>query len=79
MEISLLHLKIGKKAKIKRLEGGYEFQRKLASLNIRIGKIIKVVATQPFRGPVVVEINDRGVTFGRGIAARIFVEQENEK
>ena len=78
MEISLLSLQIGKKAKIKRLVGGYEFQRKLASLNIRIGKTIKIVTSQPFRGPIVVEINDRCVTLGRGIAAKIFVEEENE-
>jgi len=78
MEIQLLNLQAGKKAKIKRLEGGFEFQAKLASLNIRIGKIIKIVAAQPFRGPIVVEINDRRATLGRGIATRIFVEEENE-
>jgi len=76
MEIPLINLQIGKKAKIKRLEGGFIFQRKLASLNIRIGKTIRMVTTQLLRGPVVIEVDDRRVTLGRGIAVRIFVEEE---
>ena len=75
MEISLIDMQIRKKAKIKRLEGGITFQRKLESLNIRIGKIIKMITIQPFRGPVVVEVDDRRVTLGRGIAMKIFVEK----
>ena len=76
MEIPLLNLEAGKKAKIKRLEGGFTFQNKLATLNIRIGKTIKMVTAQPFRGPVVIEVDDRKVTLGMGMAMRIFVEEE---
>lgn len=74
MEISLLQLQTGKKAKIKRLEGGYSFQRKLASLNIRVGKTIKKVTTQPLGGPVVIEVDNTEVTLGMGMAMKIFVE-----
>jgi len=76
MEISLLQLQIGKKAKIKRLEGGYNFQRKLASLNIRVGKIIKKVTTQPLGGPVVIEIDNTEITLGVGMATKIFIEEK---
>ena len=76
MEISLLQLQIGKKAKIKRLEGGYSFQRKLASLNIRVGKTIKKIATQPLGGPIVIEIDNIGVTLGMGMAMKIFIEEK---
>ena len=76
MEISLLKLQTGKKAKIRRLEGGTTFLAKLASLNIRIGKTVKMVTAQPFSGPVVIEVGGRGVTLGRGIAMGIFVEEE---
>jgi len=74
METSLIYLQIGKRARIKRLIGGIGFQRKLALLNIRIGKEIKKIAQQPFMGPVVVEIDNTSVTLGRGMAKRIIVE-----
>ena len=76
MEISLLQLQIGKKAKIKRLEGGYSFQRKLASLNIRVGKTIKKIATQPLGGPIVIEIDNTEITLGVGMATKIFIEEK---
>ena len=74
MEVSLLQLESGRRAKIKYLEGGFAFQRKLASLNIRTGKTIKKIAAQPFGGPVVIEIDNTRVTLGRGMAMRIFLE-----
>lgn len=74
MEVSLVQLSIGRSGKITRMEGGIMFQRKMASLNIRIGKSVRKVASQPFRGPVVIEINKRRITLGRGMAMRIFVE-----
>ena len=76
MEISLALLKVGESGKIKRIEGGFMFQRRMASLNIRVGKSIRKVTSQPFRGPVVVEIGSRRITLGRGMAMRIFVEVE---
>ena len=76
MEISLLDLQLNIKAKIMRLEGGFELQRKLASLNIRIGKTIKKITTQPLRGPVVVEIDNTKITLGRGLAMKIFTKPE---
>lgn len=76
MEVSLSHIQSGKKAKIARLDGGFGFQRKLASLNIRIGKTIRKIAKQPLRGPIVIEVDNTKVTLGAGIAMRIFVEAE---
>ena len=76
MEISLIDLRNGKKARIKRFEGGSTLQTRLAYLNIRVGKEIKMVAMQPFRGPVVIEVGGRRVTLGRGIAEKIFIEKE---
>ena len=43
-------------------------------MGIREGKILKVVAIHPFAGPVVVEVEGREVTLGRGIAQRIMVQ-----
>ena len=76
MAISLLDLKAGKSARIKRLDSGLESQAKLASMNIRIGKTVRMVAIQPFRGPVVIEVDGRKITLGRGLACRIFTDEE---
>lgn len=74
MEVSIVQLGVGKKGKIKRIEGGVMFQKKMSMLNIRVGKVIVKVAAQPFSGPVVIEIDYRRITLGRGMAMRIFVE-----
>jgi len=74
MEITLLILPSGETAKIIRLEGGREFQRKLASLNLRVGKTITKITAQPFHGPLVVEVANARVTIGRGMAGKIMVE-----
>jgi ferrous iron transport protein A len=76
METSLLQVKSGKTVRITRLEGGIGFQRKLASLNIRVGKTIRKITKQPLRGPVVIEIDNTEVAIGMGMAMRIFVEVE---
>jgi len=42
-------------------------------MGIREGKTLKVVACYPFSGPLVVEVDGREITLGRGIAQRIMV------
>lgn len=79
METPITNLKEGKEATIVSLAGGHGFKRKLRTVGIREGKIIKVQTKQPFGGPVVVEIDGRETTIGRGMAQRIIVEWENEK
>jgi len=74
MKVSLAELGVGKKAKIASLEGGIEFQKKIASLNIRIGKEIETIAAQPFAGPIIIKVNNRRVTLGRGLALKVIVE-----
>jgi len=73
-ERSLVELKSGEKALILRLEGGEAFRKKLAALNIRVGKTIKKVTAQPFLGPVVIEIDNTEATLGRKMAENIFVQ-----
>ncbi len=74
MTIPLGSLKEGQEARIVQLDGGDEFQRKLRTIGIREGKVVKVLTRQPFGGPVVVEIDGRSTTIGRGMARRIIVE-----
>ena len=73
MSVSLLDLDSGKTARISDMDEGYGFQKKLSSLNLRIGKKIRKITTQPFRGPVVVEVDNTKVALGQGMAGKIFV------
>jgi|GEM_PF-428034 len=78
MESLLKNLNEGQGGRITRLEGGQNFQRKLRTIGIREGKSITVLATQPLGGPIVVEIDGRDITIGRGMASRIIVELLHE-
>ena len=73
-DISLLDLSRNKKAKIIMIHGGHGLQYRLDSMGIRIGKEIKVVSKQPFRGPITVEMRGCQMTLGMGMARKIMVE-----
>jgi Fe2+ transport system protein FeoA len=73
MEITLFDLESGKKATIKRLDSGVEFRKKLASLNIRVGKTIRKITAQPLHGPVVIEIDNTEAAIGMDMAKKIVV------
>ncbi|MDD3591089.1 MAG: FeoA family protein [Sulfurovum sp.] len=74
METTLFDLKSGEEAVIKNLKGGAEFQKKLRSLNLRRGKMIRKVTAEPFHGPVVVEIDNTEIAIGMNMAKKIVVE-----
>lgn len=79
MEISLYDLSSGHKAIIKKIDSGEGFKKKLASLNIRVGKTIKKITQQPLQGPVVIEIDNTEATIGMNMAKKIVLEPlENE-
>lgn len=79
MELTLFDLKSGKKVTINRLEGGEGFRKKLASLNIRVGKTIRKITAQPFHGPVVIEIDNTEATIGMKMAKKIVVAPLGDK
>ncbi len=74
METPLSKLGKGKTGIVKSLEKGFGFRVKVFSLGIRIGKKIKVISLQPFRGPIVVKIDNTKIALGRGMAEKIIVE-----
>ena len=74
MEVSLFDLQTGQKAIIKRLKEGEMFRKKLASLNIRVGKIIRKITEQPLSGPVVIKIDNTEATIGMNMAKEIVTE-----
>lgn len=38
------------------------------------GKKVRMVSSQPLRGPITIEIEGRQITLGRGMAAKVLVE-----
>jgi ferrous iron transport protein A len=73
---SLTLLKDGDKASVTLLQGGCGFHQRLRAVGIREGKILRMVASYPFSGPVVIEVDGRQITLGRGMAQRITVALE---
>jgi len=75
-ETTLALLKQDEKATVAALHGGCAFQHRLRSMGLKEGKSLRVVAKHHFSGPVVVEIDRRQVTIGRGMAQKIAVMRE---
>jgi ferrous iron transport protein A len=73
METSIAEFREGQSGTIVSLSGGLAFQRRLRAMGIREGQTIKLVSRQPFGGPLVVEVNRRQTTIGRGMAHRILI------
>lgn len=71
--LSVVHLENSQKGIVVSLHGGCEFQCRLRGIGIKEGKTIRVVARHPLSGPVVLEVDRRQVTLGRGMAQRIEV------
>jgi ferrous iron transport protein A len=70
----ITNLRKGASANIIELQGGRVFQNQLRSMGIIEGKKITIVTLHPFRGPVVIRLDGKMVTLGRGLASRIIVE-----
>lgn len=68
-----MELDTGETAVIKRVDGGRILQKRLASLGIRVGISIRKVTSEPFNGPIVVEVDRAKVAIGRGMAVKVFV------
>lgn len=72
-EMTLSLLKQGEKATVLALHGGGSFQHRLRSMGLKEGKLLRVVAKHHFSGPMVVEVERRQITVGRGMAHKIAV------
>ncbi len=71
---SLAELESGTSGRIKELQGGRTFSRRLESMGIRTGKRAVKISGMPLRGPVVVQVEGTRVALGRRMAAKVMVE-----
>jgi ferrous iron transport protein A len=74
---TLLQVETGKTVKFVRFQGGVSFQQKMLSLGLLPGDIARVIRHAPLNGPVLVEISGREFALGRGVAAKIEVEESS--
>lgn len=71
-DVTLAQLKQGERGTIVALQGG-ALQHRLRSVGLKEGKLLSVVAKHHFSGPLVVEVERRYITIGRGMARNITV------
>jgi len=72
---SLIKIRPRKSAKIIRIAGGKNARLILGQLGIGVGSEVKVLRNAPFAGPILLENSGTSVAIGRGIAAKIIVEE----
>ena len=75
--IPLSDLNTRKAAIVRHVDGGPGFQRRLASLGIRVGKTVRKITSEPLRGPIIVEVDGARVAIGRGMAMKVLVVVNN--
>lgn len=56
------------------VSGDADWEKRFESMGIRKGRQIRKIASQPFGGPIVIEVNGSKISLGRNIAAKIEVE-----
>ena len=67
---------VKRRVRVMTIDGGHRVRAHLNTLGIHIGDWLTVVERAPFRGPVLVEVNGTRLALGRGIAAKIQVDQD---
>lgn len=80
MEIPLAMLPVGAKGKITKIHGGQGLVRRLNDMGFIRDATVTVVCSHSSHnsgngGPLVVEVKDSRIAFGRGIAVKIMVQE----
>ncbi|MHC1610907.1 MAG: FeoA family protein [Candidatus Methanospirareceae archaeon] len=73
--IPLTSLLPGERAKIIGLKGGRGRERHFRTMGLMEGKIVRVIAAQPARGPVVIDVEGTQIAIGRGMARHILIQK----
>ena len=56
------------------LEGGHGMMRRIAAMGLHRGAAVTKTSSQPFRGPISVQVGNTEVALGFGLARRVMVE-----
>jgi ferrous iron transport protein A len=69
----LIDIPAGKSARVIDVTGGMGMKNRLAAIGIYPGATVKVVKSPP--GPMIIEVSGTRLALGKGMAARIEVEE----
>ncbi len=72
---SLLDVPANRQVRIISIAGGKGPRQMLAQMGIGVGSVITVRRNAPFAGPILIENHGVSVAIGRGVAAKILVEE----
>ncbi len=75
MLTDIVGLKPGESGVVKEIISGCGFAGRIQNLGIRVGKKVKKLNAQFWRGPQVVEIDNFKVALGYGMAKKVIVEK----
>jgi len=75
--MKLIDVEIGKSFRILRFDGGIWLENKLRQLGLLPGSSVRMLRQAPWGGPIMVEVDGRTIAIGRGIASKIYVEEES--
>ena len=73
-EMPLSEMYAGQTGTVIEIRAGERLRDQLSTMGIREGKKLKVIATQPAGGPVVMRIDNLTFTIGRGKAKKIIIK-----
>jgi Fe2+ transport system protein FeoA len=71
--MSLLQLQQNHIATVIAIDGCSNFQNRLSNLGIHKNKVLRMVSSQPFSGPLTIEIDRRQISLGKDIASKIII------
>ena len=72
--ISLVELKAGQEAIVRKFSGGQEVVRRLSALGLKLNKKVKKISGMFLRGPVTVQVGHTRMAIGHGMAEKLLVE-----
>jgi len=72
---NLLGMKKGASVVVLALVGGEAFKSRMRAIGIREGEKVKVIAKEPFGGPIVIKAGNTDITLGRGMASKILTKR----
>ena len=79
MGIDLAQMEAGKWGVVSSVEGGHGVISRLESLGLRPGARVSKISAHFFKGPVLVNVNNRRIALGYGLARKVFVDMEGDK
>ena len=71
----LINAEIQKQLRVVGFTEGFDLESRLRQLGLVPGDRLRILRQAPLGGPLLVEVNGRSLALGRGVAARIEVEE----